>query len=139
MRSQVKAILATVAVTATLVTPVFQAGRAHAAHAMPMFCTSLGSDLSSNFSPGYGNVEIQWQCLYSQLGGQLNGLPSGATNVGINLYSGYVGSGTLLVQGSYSAITQRTCHGGDPYYSFGAYTYNGQRYGQNSPQLNATC
>ena len=139
MRSQVKAILATAAVTATLVAPAFQASHAHAAHAMPM-CSSLGSDLSSNFPPpGNGNVEIQWQCLYSQLGGQLNSLPSGATSVGINLYKGYVGGGTLLVQGGYSAVTYPTCHNGDPYYAFGAYTFNGTRYGRNSPQLYANC
>lgn len=87
-------------------------------------------------------VTVNSYCTTNTIIGNLNRAPGSATNLGINLYRGAVGHGTLVAQNGSSnptVVSTTTSPCNNYYYAYAAYTYNGQRYGANTTAIFVNC
>ncbi len=95
---------------------------------------------------GRGDIGIAWvtisaYCTTNSVGANLVNPPNGSTNLGVNIYRGSVGSGTLIAksgQNPQTAVANNiACN--NYYYAYAAYTYNGSRYGGNTNAIWVAC
>lgn len=93
-------------------------------------------------SPDGGTVTISADCTTNSVAATLSGYPAGSTNLGVNIYRGLVGQGTLVAKsGGDPALAQvnGTVLCNNYYYAYAAYTYSGERNGANTNAIYIRC
>lgn len=111
------------------------------AHPGTAFAWSCPDPPQGQGSLGQATVIVNSYCTSNTIIGNLNGAPGSATNLGINLYQGAVGHGTLVAKNGQNptVVSTTTSPCNNYYYAYAAYTYNGQRYGANTTAIFVNC